>query len=109
MRDDVQRRAGSVQRLEHLLVIPVAQLGPSVVSATITGSRGLALLDSLAHLDDAVEQVGAVPVMAKRRLTALVSCVRSARVVGQNGRPLADADDRDTVLARPLPHRSPRR
>ena len=56
MHDDVERGAAVAQRLEHLVVVPVAQLRAFGGDGDDHRARRFALLDSLADLDDAVEQ-----------------------------------------------------
>ena len=86
------------QRIEHLLVVPVAELGPSVMIATMTG-RVAALGDALARLDDAVEQVDPAADgedSARRRFAA----APDRRVVGEDRRPLGERDQRNRACRR---------
>ena len=76
--------------------------GPSVVMATMTGRVRVALLEALAGLDDAVEQVA-------RRCRCSDRCGRCPSaaaawfdgVVGEDRRPLGERDDRRPRSCRP--------
>ena len=57
MRDDVKRRPHAAERFQHLIRVTAAQLRTLADNRDDDRTFGLAPLESLARLDDAVQQV----------------------------------------------------
>src|SRR6476659_1663860 len=94
----VERRAARLQRFDDLIVLAVAELGPFGGERDDDRTHRLALLESLASLGNPVQHIGPGVVQRPDAIDALLEGGAAGTVVGEDGRPFADRDNRDLVF-----------